>query len=144
MNRALFALACSAVLITACNRADSPSDIAEDKVEHDAEAAAAAAGPTPAALGLTEVQLLEADLVGGNGVELGDVKSLVRGPDGSVSQLLIEIEDSHPDKFVHVPVAGLQVVRKGNDTDLSTTMTREQLNALPSVDLTKTQGASGT
>jgi len=59
-------------------------------------------------------------------------------------QLLIEIEDSHPDKFVHVPVAGLQVVRKGNDTDLSTTMTKEQLNALPAVDLTKTQGASGT
>lgn len=119
-------------LIAACNDAN---DQAEDRVERAAEANAMAAGPAEAALGLSEAQLLEADLRGPNGIELGDVVQVIRGGDGKVERLLVEIEDSNPDRFVHVPVAGLKPVVNGTDTDLATTMTKAQLAALPAVAL---------
>ena len=133
MRQHLIALLAPAVLLSACDQ--SGQDAAEDRVERAAEASAAAAGPAIAALGLTEAQLLEADLVGPGDVELGDVTSLSRGADGQVDRVLVEIEDSNPDRFVYVPVAGLTVVTRGNDRDLATTMTREALAALPDVPL---------
>jgi hypothetical protein len=132
MKKQLLVIVGSTALLAACNNA---RDAAEDKVERDAEASAVAAGPAEVALGLSEAQLLDADLRGPNGVELGDVVQVVRGADGKVDRLLIEIEDSNPDRFVHVPIAGLTTVPRGNDTDLSTTMTRAQLIALPEVKL---------
>ncbi len=122
-------------LLAACNDRGDADDRAEDRMEQAAEASAAAAGPAEAALGLSERQLLDADLVGPDGVELGDVQAVLRGADGKVDRLLVEIEDSHPDKYVHVPVAGLKVVQQGADRDISTTMTQQQLAALPAVSL---------
>ena len=133
MKKLLAATVCIAAL-AACS--DSPQDVAEDRVEDAAEASAATAGPAPVALGLSEAQLLEADLrAAADGAELGDVTSLLRTADGSVDRLLVEIEDSNPDRFVEVPVAGLTVLARGNDTDLVTTMTRDQLAALPEATL---------
>ncbi|SCW35279.1 hypothetical protein SAMN02927924_00130 [Sphingobium faniae] len=125
-------IAGSTALLAACNNA---RDAAGDKVERDAEASAVAAGPADAALGLSEAQLLDADLRGASGVERGDVVQIVRGADGKVDRLLNEIEDSNPDRFVHVPIAGLSTVPRGDDTDLSTSMTRGQMIALPEVKL---------
>lgn len=130
--RPLILLACSTALLAAC--ADQ-NDAAEDKLERSAKASAAAAGPAPVALGLNEAQLLSAELVGSGGVELGDVAQVVRGADGTVDRLLVEIEDSNPDRYVHVPIAGLTTVVRGTDTDLSTSMTKAQLAALPEVKL---------
>lgn len=110
-------------------------DKAEDKMEQAAEAEAKQAGDAVAALGLTQRQLLEADLIGPNNVELGDVARLERNASGQVDRLLIEIEDSNPDRFVHVPVADLKPVTRGNDTDLQTAMTAAELQALPEVKL---------
>ncbi len=132
MKKLMTIFACSTVLLSACNGAN---DAAEDRMEDAAEASAAAAGPVPAALGLTEAQLIDAELVGANGVELGDVQSLLRDANGQVDRLLVEIEDSDPDRFVEVPVEGLSTIMRGDDTDLSTTMTREQLAALPDATL---------
>jgi len=128
MKNALFAFAASAALLAACN---DGNDAAEDKMEAAAEQSAVAAGNAEAALGLTEAQLLDAELLGPDNVELGDVASVVRGANGEVEQLLIEIEDSNPDRFVRVPITDLSPVRRGDDTDLSTAMTAEQLSALP-------------
>jgi hypothetical protein len=122
----------TAVLLSGCGNAQ---DKAEDRVEHAAQASAAAAGPAPVALGLSEAQLLDADLVDANNVELGDVQALARDGSGKVDRLLIEIEDSHPDKFVHVPIAGLTTAQRGTDMDVVTKMTKQQLAALPAVDL---------
>lgn len=130
--RQLILLACSAALLAAC--ADR-NDAAEEKLERSADASAAAAGPAPVALGLNEAQLLDAELVGAGGVELGDVAQVVREADGAVDRLLVEIEDSNPDRYVHVPIAGLKTVVRGTDTDLSTSMTKAQLAALPEVKL---------
>ena len=65
MRQTFALLAGATALLAACN--NSSTDIAEDQVEDAAEATAAAAGPTPAALGLTETQLLDADLLGTGG-----------------------------------------------------------------------------
>jgi hypothetical protein len=130
MTRTLAIAACAALLVAACN--DGPGDAAEDRVEDAAEASAAAAGPTPVALGLSEAQLLEADLrATADGSELGDIASVLRAADGSVDRLLVEIEDSNPDRFVEIPLAGLTVLARGDDTDLVATMTAAQLAALP-------------
>ncbi|MBK6413020.1 PRC-barrel domain containing protein [Sphingopyxis sp.] len=130
--RALFLLGCSAALLSACSDND---DAAEDKLEKAAETSATVAGPVPAALGLSEAQLLDADLVGADGKELGDVAQVVRGADDKVDRLLVEIEDSNPDRYVHVPILGLKTMVKGDDTDLVTTMTKSEIAALPEVKL---------
>lgn len=132
MNRLTIGLMCSMAALAGCGNAQ---DRAEDRVEATAEANAAAAGTAVAALGLTERQLLDADLVTPGGVELGDVTAVLRNATGEVDRLLVEIEDSDPDRFVHVPIAGLTPVTRGDDTDLSTTMTAAQLAALPDAPL---------
>src|SRR5690606_31454746 len=124
----LLVLCLAGSLLAGCG--DSAAD-QEDRIEQAAETSAAAAGPEPVALGLSEAQLLEADLVGTDRVELGSVESVLRNAEGTVDRLLIEIEDSNPDRFVEVPIAGLTTVAAGDDTDLSTTMTMDQLTALP-------------
>ena len=85
--------------------------------------------------GLSEAQLLDADLIGPNNVEIGEVQSLVRNASGAVEGLIVEVEDTNPDRYVQIPLTGLNVVQRGDDRDLSTTMTRDQLAALPDVPL---------
>jgi len=128
MKPLMVGLAGSAVFLASC---DDRGDEAEDRIEAAAEASAAQAGPAPVALGLSEAQLIDADLIGPDRVELGSVEGVLRNEAGEVNRLLIEIEDSNPDRFVTLPVDGLTSVADGDDTDLSTAMTREQLTALP-------------
>lgn len=116
--------------LAGCNNA---TDAAEAKLEREAEQQAIAAGPTEVALGLSEVQLLDAELVGPGNIELADVVKVERDASGKADRLLVEIEDSNPDRFVHVPVAGLKPIVRGTDTDLETTMTAADLKALPEV-----------
>src|SRR3546814_15541297 len=71
----------AAALLAACN---DKNEAAEDKLERAAETSATVAGPLPAALGLSEAQLLEADLVGADGKELGDVAQVLRDADDKV------------------------------------------------------------
>ena len=129
MRLVLVSLVCVAGL-AACN---NPTDVAEEKMEQQAEATAVAAGSAPAALGLTELQLLDAELIEPANTEIGDVVKLERDTAGNVVRLLVEIEDSNPDRFVYVPVSELKPVVRGTDTDLQTTMTIDDLKAMPEV-----------
>lgn len=115
--------------------AERQADAAEDRIERQADASAAAAGPTPAALGLSETQLLEADLVAADGTDLGDVEQVRRDASGAVEGLLVEIENSDPDRYVVVPMEGLTTRLQGDDTDLQTTLTAADLAALPDATL---------
>ncbi|MFL0418210.1 PRC-barrel domain-containing protein [Sphingomonas sp. 179-I 2A4 NHS] len=130
MKKPLLTAAFATVLLAGCN---SESRAAEEKRERDAQQAAAIAGAEAVALGLTEAQLLDADLIGPDGAEIGEVEEVVRGPSGKVERLLVEVEDTTPDRYVHVPIESLTPVKRGDDTDLSTTMTKQQLQALPEV-----------
>lgn len=132
MTRMLAAATCAAALVAGCdNQPATPA--ATDAATETAAAtpAAPATGWDRAALGLREQQLLEADLLGIDGVELGSIEGLLTGPDGRVDRLLVEVEDSEPDRFVAVPVQGLTVLTRGADIDVVSTMTVAQLAALP-------------
>lgn len=118
-------------LLAACS---DKNEAAEEKLEKAAETSATVAGPVPAALGLSEAQLLDADLVDANGKELGEVAQVLRDSDQKVDRLLVEVEGPG-DRYVHVPILGLKPVVKGSDTDLQTTMTKAGLDALPEVKL---------
>lgn len=123
-------LAAPLLLVAACGDSSSPTPVVQD----NGLVTAAPAPGNDGALGLTEAQLRDADLVDANGVDLGDVEGVVRGADGAITDLLVEIEDTSPDREVLVPIAGLTAVRNGNDWDVRTdTLTREQLMALPEV-----------
>lgn len=118
-------------LVSACSDTD---DAAEAKIEQAAETSATVAGPLPAALGLSESQLIDADLVGARGEELGDVVQVLRDRENKVDRLLVEL-DGLGDRYVHVPVLGLKAVVDGDDTNLQTTLTKARLDALPEVKL---------
>src|SRR3990167_1079197 len=55
--------------------------------------------------------------------------------DDRVDRLLVELEGVGPDRYVHVPVQGLKPIVRGGDTDLETSMTKADLDALPEVKL---------
>jgi len=130
--RALILIAAPLGLLAACS---DKNEAAEEKLEKAAETSATVAGPVPAALGLSEAQLLDADLVDANGKELGEVAQVLRDSDQKVDRLLVELEGPG-DRYVHVPILGLKPVVKGSNTDLQTTMTKAALDALPEVKLT--------
>lgn len=133
MNRhpalaAIFALAS----LSACeSAAEREADATEDRIEQQADASAAAAGSATAALGLTETQLLEADLVAADGSDLGDVEQVRRNAAGTVDGLLVEIEGDDPDRYVLVPIDGLTTRGNGDDIDLQTARTAADLTAMP-------------
>jgi len=132
--RTIMLAALSATLLAACSDAN---EAAEDSLEKSAETSASVAGPVPAAFGLSEAALLNADIVGADGKEIGDIAKVLRAADGKVDRLLVEVEGSNPDRYVELPILGLRTIASGNDTDLATTLTRADLMAMPEVPLPK-------
>ena len=118
----------SALVVAGC---DSQEDQVEDRIEAQAEQSAQESGDTPVALGLTERQLLDAEILAADGSELGDVEAVTKDASGNATELLLEVEDSDPDRYVTIPIDGLTVTTRGNDTDLSSEMTMEDIGSLP-------------
>lgn len=126
---ALPILACA---LAACeSQAERQEDVTENRIEREAAASAATAGNQVAALGLTEAQLLDAELVTADGTELGDIEQVRRAMDGTVEGFLVSIENMDPERYVVVPLEGLTTRVEGDDTDLQTAMTAQDLAALP-------------
>ena len=126
----------AALSLAACqSQAEQEADRAEDAIEAQADWSAAAAGTAVAALGLTEAQLLEADLVAADGTDLGDVEQIRRNAAGAVEGFLVEVENSDPDRYVMVPLAGLTTRADGNDTDLQAKLTANDLAKQPAEQL---------
>lgn len=124
--------ALSLAALAACeSAAEKQADATEDRIEQQADASAAAAGPTPTALGLSEEQLLDADLKAADGTDLGDIEQIRRDAAGTVTGLLVEIDNSDSDRYVLVPINGLTTRVDGDDTDVQTTMSAAELAALP-------------
>lgn len=128
-------LACS---LAACqSEAERQADATEDRIEQEADASAAAAGTAIAVFGMTESELLDADLVAADGTDLGDIEQVRRGPDGTLVALLVEL-DGDPDRYVIVPLDGLSPRVDGADTDVQTAMAAADLRALPAAQLDAT------
>lgn len=137
-RRAALPLTPGALLLAlgACeSQAERDAEMMEDTMEQQAGASAAAAGAEVAALGLSEAQLLEADLVAMDGTDLGDIDQLHHNEAGEVDALVVDVEGSDPDRWVLVPLHGLAVRVDGDDTDLQTGMTAEDVAGLPEASL---------
>lgn len=132
------------VLLGACGRDPDPDPapaiaLADNGMPIDA---APAATPTPraapdasgpgTALGLTYLQLEDADLVDVAGREIAEVERIDADQAGTIGGLIVETKGGPADgKRVRIPITGLSIVPDGDDYDLRTTMTADQLAALP-------------
>jgi len=122
----------SITALAACDSAaEQQADQVEDRVEMQAEQSAASSGSQIVALGMTEAQLIDADLVTSTGTDLGDVEAVQRGAAGAVEGLLVSLDDINPDRYVVVPMDGLMARPEGDDMDVQTAMTAADLAALP-------------
>ena len=134
---AFTSLAAACALIAACGEtpAEQEADRMEDQVEMEADQSAYAASNEEAALGMTEEELLDADLVTADGTDLGDIVAVRRDEAGAVTGLVIELEDTDPDRWVEVPMDGLTTRPDGDDMDVQTGMSAEDLSALPDAEM---------
>ena len=136
MMRILLAAASTAALLAACSQAPSRPDrtpeASPDAASAPKTATAPAAAPAGAmALGLTVAQLEEADLITSAGVDLGDVQRVDLDASGAVTGLIIEPAVEGGPRWVRIPLDGLTPRKEGDDYDLVSTMTLEQLKAMP-------------
>lgn len=123
-------LAASAASLAACAD-DETAGTVEQPSAPAAQTAPAQTAATDGALGYTRAQLLDADLRDASGAELGEVEAVITDETGAIVALAVEVEGPDPDPVVRVPLAGLTTVTAVDDRDLQTTMTTEQLRALP-------------
>ena len=98
------------------------------------------AAAQPVALGLTRLQIEDADLLDLQGRELGEVERLVVDDGGKVTHLIVEIDqkDPKPDHIVQIPLTGLAAVPDRDDRGEFNIQTRQgvaELLALPAVAL---------
>ncbi len=89
-----------------------------------------AATSTALALGMTREELEDADLLSSTQTDLGDVETLVLDAAGQVTAVVVELEGPGDPKVV-VPLDQVTSIRRGDDVDLTTTLTAAELQALP-------------
>jgi len=100
-------------------------------VAADADRRPDARGPGTA-LGLTQLQLEQAQLVDPAGARLGEVEKVELDGRGDVRALRIELDDSIAvARVVRIGLDGLSPVRTGPRWDLRTAAARDRLAALP-------------
>ena len=122
----------AALAMTACeSQADKQADLDKEGMEKQAQDSAAEVGTQDAVLGMSDMQLIDADLITPDGTELGDVEAVHRDAAGAVDGLYVELEDTDPDRFVLIGLDGLKSVRDGSGWNVITTMTEDELAKLP-------------
>lgn len=135
MNRLLLPVAASLGLALAACGNNTTDDVVQQPAEGAAPVpvsesrAATATTQTAVAMGMTRDQLEDADLFSSTRVKLGEVESIVLGPDGQATHLVIDLEDSDLD--VLVPIGDVRSINHEGDVDITTDLTVEQLRALP-------------
>ena len=140
MTRLLIALP---LVLAACSD-DPPKAPAGTEVTANGAVAAPVPAITPAAVpsasgpgtafGLTTKQIEDADLVDAGGVDLGDIHRVETDASGNIDAVIVEIDDTDPDRFVRLPLARLTAVADGDDWDLRAATSRAELIALPQVE----------
>ena len=126
------ALPLAVLSLAACNsQADQEAALDKERLEKQEKDDAAEKGTEDAALGMTDLQLVDADLVSPDGSELGDVEAVHRNEAGAVDGLYIELANTDPDRFVLIPLDGLKSRMDGNGLDVQTDMTEADLAKLP-------------
>lgn len=122
-----------AAVLSACSDNNPPSETNQNMAENTADRTVADASGQGGALGLTMKQLGDAEILNASGIEIGEVERVITDSSGTVTHLLVEIEDSDPDRFVEIPLEGLTPKQVDDDWELESNLTREDLLALPEV-----------
>lgn len=140
MNRLLLALPLG---LAACSD-DPPAAPTGTEVTTNGAVSAPAPVLTPQALpsasgpgtafGLTTRQIEDADLVDAGGRDLGDIHRVETDASGNIDAVVIEIDDTDPDRFVRLPLERLTAVADGDEWDLRALTSRAELIALPQVE----------
>ncbi|MBB3034958.1 PRC-barrel domain containing protein [Alteriqipengyuania lutimaris] len=127
---ALAVLLAGSTILAACGdtAAEQEAEQTEDAIEAQA-AADVADAPAEEILGVTEKQLLDADLVDADGNELGEIKLVERNAMRTVTGLLVELEDS--DRYVTVKLSDVTPRPDGDDFELESSLSAGQLASLP-------------
>jgi hypothetical protein len=92
------------------------------------------------ALGLSQAQIEDADLVDAKGREIGEVERVMMNSAGAVTGLIVEIDqrDPKPDKLVQIPLTNLKAIAERGDPgdfNIQTQQTAAALLALPAATL---------
>lgn len=142
MRRLLLPVFAPLIIVTACSD-DTPQVPSGTEVAANGAVSAPPAVATPVALpsasgpgtafGLTTKQLEDADLVDNVGRDLGDVERVETDASGNITGMIIEIDDTDPNRFIRLPLARLTAVADGDDWDLRAATTRDELMALPQI-----------
>ncbi|HEY9093076.1 hypothetical protein [Parasphingorhabdus sp.] len=122
-----------AAVLSACSDNNPPSETNQNMAENTADRTVADTSGQGGALGLTMKQLGDAEILNASGIEIGEVERVITDSSGTVTHLLVEIEDSDPDRFVEIPLEGLTPKQVDDDWELESNLTREDLLALPEV-----------
>ncbi|WP_239806362.1 PRC-barrel domain containing protein [Croceicoccus hydrothermalis] len=123
----LIALASAPLLLAACGDNDAEeATVPADTMATDTATIPATDPSAEAALGMTEVQLMDADLVDAAGEDLGDVEGVVRDASGTVTALNVERNGG----MVAVPLDSLTRMDIDGEMDVQTTLSPEELDAL--------------
>lgn len=122
------AVGAAALLAGACNQPEDDTVIAAD--ETPAVETMAPVDDT-VVLGMTTVQLEDADVVSADGTDLGDVERVVTDDTGQATGLAVWVEGAADGEYVLLPIAGLTTRADGMDNDVQTTLTLVDLRALP-------------
>ena len=115
MNRSLILVASLAVLLGACS---------------EQKKAAPPAEPEPMALGLKASQFGGSNLLSTNGSDLGDVVRVDVNSEGKATGLIVA-PTGPGQRWVRLPLAGLTIKADGPYNDVVTSMTWEEVKALP-------------
>ncbi|ODP37721.1 PRC-barrel domain-containing protein [Sphingomonas turrisvirgatae] len=128
------------IVLAACSQEAPQAPAGTEIAANGAVSVPTAAPPTlpgatgaGTAFGLTTRQIEDADLVDASGAKLGEVERVVANPSGAITALVVELDDTNPDRFVQLPITGLTAVADGEDWNLRTAASREQLVAMPAV-----------
>jgi hypothetical protein len=128
------------LMLVACSAADEP-ETAPPPTNIADNGLPVVPTPTPArrrpdatgpgtAMGLTYLQLEDADLVDASGATLGEVERIDADAAGTITALIVELTDG---RMVRLGLAGLSITPDGDDWNLRTTQTPADLAALPAV-----------
>lgn len=131
MKRLMTAVVALGLLAGCQNSEERAQDRVDDRIEETTGIDASQQQPSPGALGLTERELLDADLINASGEDLGDIEAVRRDESGAITSLVIELDDTDPDRWVEIPIEGLSTQRTGDDIDIVASMTRDELASYP-------------
>ena len=127
------AVGAAALLAGACNEPEDTTTVPADETTAADTMAPVddGMGAGDMTLGMTNAQLEDADVVSADGTDLGDVERVVTDDSGQVTGLAVRVEGAAEGEHVLLPIAGLTTRADGMDNDVQTTMTIEDLQALP-------------